>query len=175
MLRAAFASTVLLVAAMPAVPAPAAAATMVQSTVGSRDCQETPARAARRNLFGGIANRIIGSNSVSRTVNSWIPAQSMLTDAFLDLLDCGEQQQAARATETVTTQAEAEGAGATVAWRSETRPGVSGSSTVTSVDATGADNRRCMNVTDIVIIDGEETEMPKRVCRTPPSTRYARV
>jgi hypothetical protein len=98
----------------------------------------------------------------------------MLTDALLNLLDCREQQKAAQATEQVTTQAETRGAGSTVAWRSDSRPGVSGTSTVTAVDAPGAGGRRCMTVTDVVIVDGEETTVPKRMCRTPPSARYAR-
>lgn len=175
MLRAALASTVLILAGLPSAALPAAAATTAQSTVGSRDCQQSPARSVRRSILGGIAGRVIGSNSATRAISGWIPAQTMLTDAVLDMLDCDEQQKAAQATEQVTTRAEAQGTGATVAWRSESRPSVSGSSTVTAVDTTGADGRRCMTVTDVVIIDGEETTMPKRMCRQPPSTRYARV
>lgn len=176
MLRVILASTSLLLAsAIPVLPAVAAA----QSTVGSRTCERTPARSARRSILGGITsglvNRAIGSNRVTGTIGNWIPAQSMLTDALLNLLDCDEQQKAALATENVTAQAESAGAGATVAWRSESRPGVSGRSTVSAVDAPGSGGRRCMNVTDVVIIDGEETTMPKRMCRQPPSTRYARV
>jgi hypothetical protein len=93
---------------------------------------------------------------------------------LLNLLDCGEQQKAAKATEDVTAQAEAKGAGATVAWRSETRPGVSGKSVVTAVDTDGQAGRRCMKVVDVVIIDGEESKMEKRMCKQPPSTRYAK-
>ena len=32
-----------------------------------------------------------------------------------------------------------------------------------------------MTVTDIVIIDGQETRAPKRMCRRPPNNRYVRV
>jgi hypothetical protein len=32
-----------------------------------------------------------------------------------------------------------------------------------------------MTVTDIIIIDGEETRAPKRLCRRPPSNRFVRV
>jgi hypothetical protein len=35
--------------------------------------------------------------------------------------------------------------------------------------------RACVTVTDIVIIDGEETRAPKRMCRRPPTNRYVRV
>lgn len=40
-------------------------------------------------------------------------------------------------------------------------------------DNTGdAGGRTCMIVNDIVIIDGKETKMPRRLCKTPPSTRW---
>ena len=161
--------------AVPVLPiATASAAVQGRGT----QCEQTPAQSTRRSIIGGLGGaligRAVGSNSVTRTVGSFIPAQSMLTDALLNLLDCGEQQKAAKATDDVTTQAEARGAGTSVAWRSDSRPGVSGTSTVTAVDAPGAGGRRCMTVTDVVIVDGEETTMPKRMCRTPPSARYAR-
>ncbi len=171
-------SAALVAASFPALPATAGSAAALQSTVGSRNCPQSEARSTRRSVISGLGSlgrRFVGSNPVSRTVESVIPAQSMLTDAFLDMLDCDEQQKAARATDEVTTRAETQGVGTTAAWRSESRPGVSGTSTVTEVDTPGAAGRRCMTVTDVVIIDGEETSMPKRVCRTPPSTRYARV
>lgn len=174
-------SSLLLTSAVPVLPLASAAS--AQSTVGSRECQQTPARQTRRGIFGAIggavAGNLLGSNSVTRTVSSFLPVQSMLTDALMNLLDCDEQQKAARATEDVTTQAEAQGAGTTVAWRSESRAGVSGRSTVTAVENVGqggqGGGRRCMTVTDVVIIDGEETSMPKRMCRQPPSRRYAKV
>lgn len=170
-------ASLLLTSAVPVLPASAAGA--VQSTVGSRQCEQTPARSARRGILGGLGGAavggLLGSNRVTRTISNFLPAQTMLTDALLNLLDCDEQQKAAKATEDVTTQAEARGAGTTVVWRSDSRPGVEGRSTVTAVDSAGAGGRRCMTVTDVVIIDGEETTMPKRMCRTPPSARYARV
>jgi hypothetical protein len=176
MLRHVLASAALVATSLPALPA-AAGSAAIQSTVGSRDCQQTPARSTRRSVLGGlgsIGRSLVGSNPVTRTIESVLPVQSMLTDALLNLLDCDEQQKAAKATEDVTTQAETRGVGSTVAWRSESRPGVSGTSTVTAVDAPGAGGRRCMTVQDVVIVDGEETSMPKRMCRVPPSTRYAR-
>jgi hypothetical protein len=169
--------SMLMASAVPATPAFATAA--AGQSADGRQCEQTPARSTRRSILGGIAGgligRAVGSNRVTSTIGSWIPAQTMLADALLNLLDCDEQQKAAKATEDVTAQGETRGAGATVAWRSESRPGVSGRSTVTAVDNSGQSGRRCMTVTDVVIIDGEETTMPKRMCRQPPSTRYARV
>jgi hypothetical protein len=90
------------------------------------------------------------------------------------MLDCDEQQKAAVATQEVVEQAERGGVGTSVDWESETRPGVRGSSTVTAVETASSDGE-CMTVTDIVIVDGEETRAPKRMCRRPPNTRYVRV
>ena len=66
------------------------------------------------------------------------------------------------------------GVGTTASWTSETRAGVSGSSVATGQE-TLADGTHCMTVTDIVIVDGEETRAPKRMCRAPGTARYARV
>ena len=90
-----------------------------------------------------------------------------LSDAIARRLDCHEQQQAALATD----RAIQGGVGTTATWRSETRARVSGSSSVTAQDSGGA----CVTVTDIVIIDGEETRAPKHMCRRPPTNRYVRV
>jgi surface antigen len=84
-------------------------------------------------------------------------------------LNCREQQQA----EVATARAINGGVGTTSRWRSETRANVSGSSTVVAADRTA--EGACLTVTDIVIVDGEETRAPKRMCRRPPSNRYVRV
>lgn len=66
------------------------------------------------------------------------------------------------------------GVGSTQTWTSETRPGVTGSSTVTAA-AAPAEGNPCVTVTDVIIVDGEETRAPKRMCRRPPTNRYVRV
>ena len=97
----------------------------------------------------------------------------------MNLLDCREREKAAQATEQVTEQATVQAerggsaVGTTATWESETRPGVTGRSTVTAVNRTGGDD--CMTVTDVVIIDGQETTAPKTMCRRPPTNRYVRV
>ncbi|HZG44804.1 MAG TPA: hypothetical protein VEZ41_00860, partial [Allosphingosinicella sp.] len=126
-------------------------------------------------LGGAALGGLLGSNRVTSTLGSFLPVQSLLTDAILNLLDCDEQKKAAKATDDVTAQAEARGAGAKVAWRSESRPNVSGVSEVTEVDSAPQGGKRCMKVRDVVIIDGEETKMEKRMCKQPPSTKYAMV
>ena len=176
MLRTALISASLIVAsAVPVLPGASAAA--AQSTVGSRQCGQSPARNTRRGLLGGIggaiAGGLLGSNRVTSTISSFLPVQSMLTSALMNLLDCDEQKKAAKATEDVTARAEVQGAGSKVAWRSGSRSNVSGVSEVTEVDRAPQGGKRCMKVRDVVIIDGEETTMQKRMCKQPPSPRYA--
>ena len=90
-----------------------------------------------------------------------------LSEAIARRLDCHEQQQAALATDRAITG----GVGRTATWTSETRAHVSGSSVVTAQDRGGA----CVTVTDVIIVDGEETRAPKRMCRRPPTNRFVRV
>ena len=99
-----------------------------------------------------------------------MPAGALLGDAIAGLLDCDEQRKAATATE----EAVRGGVGTTTTWASETRPGVTGSSTVTAAAPSAGDDP-CLTVTDVVIIDGQETRAPKRMCRRPPTNRYVRV
>jgi surface antigen len=126
-------------------------------------------RQAARNVLGGIAGGVLGS--VGGAAAAALPMASMLGDALMNLLDCREQQKAAAATDEVV---RAGRVGSTVEWESESRPGVRGRSTVTAVENNAADGN-CMTVTDIVIVDGQETQAPKRMCRRPPNNRYVRV
>ena len=66
-------------------------------------------------------------------------------------LDPAEQVQAAKATEDAV---RGEAVGSTANWTSETRQNVSGSSTVIARNDE-AGGRRCINVTDFIIVDGE--------------------
>jgi hypothetical protein len=38
-----------------------------------------------------------------------------------------------------------------------------------------ADGSTCMTVTDVVIVDGEETTVPKKMCRAKGASAFARV
>ena len=61
--------------------------------------------------------------------------------------------------------------GATSSWTSETRENVSGSSTIASINQEGG-GRKCMTVNDFIIVDGEETQVSKRMCKGPGDARY---
>ena len=151
-----------------ATPTPAAA----------RSCEEQVERNRRRGrLIGGLAGGFAGlafgrRGNTAPLVAALVPTGALLGDAIAGLLDCDEQRKAATATE----DAIRGGVGTTTNWTSDTRPGVTGTSTVTAVAAAdGPDGSDCMSVTDVVIVDGQETRAAKRMCRRPPANRYVRV
>ena len=158
--------------------APAAIMNSVPAAAQSsspHQCADTAEKKARRSMFGGllgsIGGTVLGQSGVSSTVVSLaLPASSYLTDELLKMLDCKEQQQAAKATD----QAIRGGVGTEVSWTSESRPNVSGRSKVTGEQKL-ADGSQCVTVSDVVIVDGEETTVPKRMCRAKGASGYARV
>ena len=124
-----------------------------------------------RNILGNVINDAVGDAASKAGVYSYVPigeVSGTLTDAIACRLDPGEQVQAAAATEEVT---RGEEVGATANWTSATRPNVSGSSTVVARNDEGG-GRRCMNVTDVIIVEGEETTVSKRMCKGPGDARY---
>jgi hypothetical protein len=126
---------------------------------------------AGRSILGGVLNEAIGSAASKAGVYSYVPISEVsgtLTDAIACRLDPAEQVQAAAATEEVT---RGEEVGATANWTSETRQNVSGSSTIAAKNEL-ADGSQCMSVTDIVIVEGEETRVSKRMCKGPGQARY---
>ena len=128
-------------------------------------------RAGRVGRFlGGVVGSVAGESAAART-EGWVTRLgTSVGEAISSLLNCTEQAQAEAATE----EALAGGVGTTVTWTSESRPNVTGSSTVTALEDR-EDGGRCLTVTDIVIVDGEETRAPKQMCRIPPSNRFVRV
>ena len=146
-----------------------------QGAPANKCAQDTPAKKAKRSMFGGllgsIADNALGRAGISTSVvGVHLPVGSLLSDAIINLLDCKEQQQAAKATD----EAIRGGVGTEVAWKSETRANVTGKSTVTGQEAL-ADGSQCVTVNDVVIVDGEETTVPKKMCRRPGASGYAKV
>ena len=168
MLRALIISGLLAVA--PAVVLGASAAS-AQAPAG-KQCDQSGAAKAKRSLFGNmlgsIAGNVLGRAGVPGSVAGVsLPVGSLLSDAIINLLDCKEQQQAAKATD----EAIRGGVGTEVSWTSESRPNVSGASKVTAEEKL-ADGGLCMTVSDVVIVDGEETRVSKRMCRAPGASGY---
>jgi len=119
-------------------------------------------------IAGGIANSALGVAGVPTGIGLLsLPVGSLLTDAILRKLDCKEQVQAATATD----NAVRGGVGTTSSWESETRAGVSGSSTVVAQNS-AVSGGSCMQVNDVVIVNGEETTVSKRMCRAPGASGY---
>ncbi len=168
MLRALLISASLLAAPV-AQMAPAFAAQ--PSASSGQGCEQSSATRRRRSIMGGIlggiASSVVGSTAIGRIP---IPVGTMLSEGIMALLDCREQQQAVAATN----EAVRGGVGTSSSWTSESRPNVRGSSTVTAANQE-ADGSHCLTVTDVVIVDGEETTVPKRMCRAPGASGYARV
>ena len=138
-------------------------------------CADTPQKKQKRSMFGSllgsVANNVLGQvGGNAGAVLSNFQVGTMLSDAIVKLLDCKEQQQAAKATD----DALRGGVGTEVTWKSETRANVSGTSKVTGQEQL-ADGSQCMTVNDVVIVDGEETTVPKKMCRRPGASGYARV
>jgi hypothetical protein len=171
MLRALFLSATLAVAPVVLVNAGSASA----QSQGAKQCADTPAKQAKRSMFGSMLSSIGSSvlghvGAGSEVVSLALPATSYLSDELLKILDCKEQQQAAKATD----QAIRGGVGTEVSWKSESRPNVSGTSKVTGQEKM-ADGGDCLTVNDVVIVDGEETTVPKKMCRTKGASAYAKV
>lgn len=145
-----------------AIPASAAAAQSDDQEPGQGQCADTPQKKAKRSIFGNVLGSVAGGilGRAGGVATSLVPVGSIVADELLKLLDCKEQKQAADATN----QAIEGGVGTEVKWKSETRKNVTGSSKVTGSQKL-ADGGQCMTVTDVVIIDGEETTVPKKMCR----------
>ena len=159
---------------------PALAVPVQSAPVSADRCAEQRERNRRRGrgiggVLGGIAGGVIGgpAGGVANVVTNILPVGALLGEAIASLLDCDEQQKAATATEEAVRTGGV--VGTTAVWRSETRANVTGSSTVTGAEPLAADGAQCVTVTDIVIVDGEETRAPKRMCRRPPANRFVRV
>jgi surface antigen len=170
MLRTLIMSGLLVIAPVTVLGGSAASA---QAPTG-KQCDQSGAAKARRSMFGSmlgnIAGGVLGRAGVPSSVAGVsFPVGTLLSDAIVNLLDCKEQQQAAKATD----QAVRGGVGTEVAWTSQSRPNVSGKSTVTAEEKL-ADGGNCLTVNDVVIVDGEETTVPKRMCRAAGASGYAR-
>lgn len=129
------------------------------------------------NILGGLANDAANSSGIS----SWVPSAEFadqLDASIACKLDPAEQKKAADATLEATRGVDGDETrrpqvGQMAAWTSDTRADVSGTSTVSGVERQGNDGRDCITVTDVIIVDGEETRANKRMCRIPPAVRYA--
>ncbi|WP_417612080.1 hypothetical protein [Parasphingorhabdus sp.] len=117
-------------------------------------------------IFGGALGSVAGLNKVGSFIAS--AAGAVLVGEIACKLSEDEQEKAAEATLAVV---EEEKVGAVANWQSPTRGGVSGSSTVTALN-TQPNGRKCLTITDVAIIDGEETRVSKQMCRGAGQSKY---
>ncbi|SEH19709.1 hypothetical protein SAMN05428974_3602 [Sphingopyxis sp. YR583] len=118
-------------------------------------------------LIGGVAGSAVGLKGVGTLVSGLVGA--VLVAEIACQLDEKEQKAAAEATVAVTKKEEV---GATAKWTSPTREGVAGSSTITALN-TEPNGSKCLAITDIAIVEGEETRVSKRMCRAKPGEPYS--
>lgn len=147
----------------------------------SNGCPKGKSKSAGSSILGGMLGQGLGRAASSAGVSSFFPSAEVadtLTNAIACRLDPAEQKQAAEATLEATRGDNAQ-VGQTASWTSETRENVSGTSTVIAVNDAGdrgrgkAQGQNCITVTDVIIVNGEETTANKRMCRAPGSARYA--
>jgi hypothetical protein len=149
------------------------------SSTTSDGCPKGKKKSEGSAVLGGFLNQGIGRAASSAGVSSFFPSAEVadtLTNAIACKLDPEEQKQAAAATIEATRGSD-EGAepavGSSSSWTSETRENVSGTSTVTARTDSGKGGMQCIMVTDVIIVNGEETTANKRMCKPPGSARYS--
>lgn len=167
MIRAVLASVSMLL-----LPIPAPAAAQEAAAESGAPCKLSQKKKRGSSMFGsmlgGIASGALGGRASA--VTGYIPfntVATLITDAIACRLDAREQKQAAAATE----EAVRGGVGAKSSWTSSSRDGVSGTSTVLAQTQTAAGGT-CMDVNDVIIVNGEETTVSKRMCRAPGASGY---
>jgi hypothetical protein len=146
----------------------------------SDGCPKGKSKSEGSSVLGGFIGQGLGRAASSAGVSRFFPSAEVadtLTNAIACRLDPEEQKQAAAATIEATRGAEGDDApppvGASTSWTSETREDVSGTSTVVARNDTDKGGLQCITVSDVIIVNGEETTADKRMCRRPGSARYA--
>lgn len=135
---------------------------------GNKKCKKARKRGgALGGLIGSVAGSAAGLDGVGTAISGLFGA--VLVGEIACQLDEKEQKVAAEATIAVTRKEEV---GATADWKSPTREGVSGSSTITALN-TEPNGSKCLAITDIAIVEGEETRVSKRMCRKKAGEPYS--
>lgn len=124
----------------------------------------------KRSGIFGMADRMAAMTRKIPLVGDFmVDSANNLSQSIACRLYPEEQEQAAAATLEAT---QGEEIGKKVEWTSTVRENVTGSSTVASKSQL-ADGTRCLMITDVVFIDGEEARVSKKMCRVPGKPRYS--
>ncbi len=142
------------------------------ATTTSDGCTQGKKKSTGSSIFGQVLGNV-GGNMLGRAggLARFVPVSmfsSVLSNAIACRLDDKEQKKAADAT---VEAVRGEKVGTSSAWSSETRTGVTGTSTVTQKIAS-ADGTKCMMVADVIIVNGEETRVDKKMCRAKGASGY---
>lgn len=150
------------------------------SSGGSDGCPKGKKKSEGSSVLGGLIGQGLGRAAGSAGVSSYFPIADVagtLTNAIACKLDPAEQKQAANATIEATRgetgDTEPPPVGASSSWTSETRENVSGTSTVVARNDNDKGGMQCITVSDVIIVNGEETTADKRMCRKPGQARYS--
>ncbi len=141
---------------------------------GSSGCPKGKHKSEGASVLGGLLGRAVSNAASSSGVSRWVPSAEVadtLTDAIACRLDPQEQKQAAKAT-LEATRGDAS-VGSSSSWTSETRDNVSGTSTVVARNDEAQASMKCITVSDVIIVNGEETKANKRMCKPPGGARYS--
>ncbi len=150
-----------------------------QDPATDQTCEQKASKDVGARLLGGILGRTARDQAYRAGLPSFLPVSEFsdqISAAIACQLDPQEQEQAANATLTATRLDEDTGiarVGSSSSWQSDTREDVTGTSTVSSRQETGVDGLDCITVTDVIIVQGEETRADKRMCRAPGAARYS--
>ncbi|MCR2833379.1 hypothetical protein [Parerythrobacter lacustris] len=149
-------------------------------------CGNEKKSSAGGRVLGGILGRTARNAVGSTGIGSFVPLpdfEDQISKEIACKLDPEEQKQAAEATLAATRSVAIEGedtgedtrpqVGSSSSWKSNTREGVSGTSTVTARETPEDSDLDCIVVTDVVVVKGEDTKIDKRMCRPPGSRRYS--
>ncbi len=169
----------LLIAAALVLPLPVmlVAATPAAAQASGCEAPRSPGRSIGRSILGRVLGDVANRAGNSLGYASRFVPSAEVADALTDTIACRlDAQEQVKAKDATTEATRSEQVGSTSSWTSETRANVSGRSTVVARDDAPAGQpagARCMLIDDVILVNGEETVQQKRMCRVPPSTRYA--
>lgn len=163
--------SILLAALLVAQPSPKAEPKTPAEEPVPEKCRNLGVAAKGKKLVSGAINAVAGDKAERlgmKLFNPLLDVSSTLTNAIACQLNPAEQKQAATATNDALTIGRV---GTKIKWTSASRANVSGSSEIEAIVA-GPPTRQCLLVADVVIVDGEEARVQKRMCRGPGQPRY---
>jgi surface antigen len=135
-------------------------------------CKASPAHLQEAGLagsmLGGMAQKGLGNKSkIKLPPGTGSTLGFFVADRLACMLDSQERLQAEHAT----MQAVDQGVGGQASWRSATHKGVQGTSSVVA-ETRETDGSLCRNVTDVIVVNGEESTVNKRLCRAAGATGF---